>query len=60
MGEDREVREGGDAGLTLTPWQVFTAEVSRAVRYERFLVPKAGIALAVVGLVILARLAIAG
>ena len=60
MGQDREVGQGGDAGLTLTPWQVFTAEISQATRYERFLVLKAGIALAVVALVIIARIVFAG
>jgi hypothetical protein len=60
MGQDREVGQSGDAGLTLTPRQVFTAEISQATRYERFLVPKAGIALAVVALVIIARIVFAG
>jgi hypothetical protein len=57
MGEDREDRQGGDARLiTAEQQQIFDREVSEAVRYEKGLVWKLGIALALVALVILARL----
>jgi hypothetical protein len=57
MGEDREDRQGVDAGLTRAPAErVFEAEVSAATKYERGLVVKAAIALVIVGLVILMRL----
>jgi hypothetical protein len=57
MGEDGEDRQGGDAGLsTAAQQQVFDTEVANAIRYEKGLVGKAAIALALVALVVLARL----
>jgi len=57
MGEDREDRQGLDAGLTADGrQQVFQAEVASAVRYEKGLVGKLAIALAIVAIVILMRL----
>lgn len=53
MGQDREDRQGGDAGLTK---DTFGKEIRAAVRYEKGLVIKALIALALVALVVLARL----
>lgn len=61
MGEDREDRQGGDAGLTQAgPDRVFEAEISAAIRYEKGLVGKAAIALAIVAAVIIARLVFYG
>lgn len=61
MGEDREDRQGGDAGLTpAARQQIFEAEIAAAVRYEKGLAVKAAIALAIVALVILLRLAFYG
>ena len=57
MGEDGEDRQGGDAGLsTAAQQQVFDTEIADAIRYEKGLAVKAAIALAIVALVILARL----
>ncbi len=57
MGEDGEDRQGGDAGLiTAAQQQVFDTEIAAAIRYEKGLAIKAAIALAIVVLVILARL----
>ena len=57
MGEDREDGQGGDARLiTAGQRQVFDQEVSEAVKYEKGLVWKLGISLALVALVILVRL----
>ncbi len=57
MGEDGEDRQGGDAGLsTPAQQQVFDTEIADAIRYEKGLVAKAAIALALVALVIAARL----
>jgi hypothetical protein len=61
MGEDREDRQGGDAGLiTAEQQQVFDTEITAAVRYEKGLVIKLAIALALVALVIVARLVFYG
>lgn len=61
MGENREDRQGGDAGLTPAGrQQVFEAEITAAVRYEKGLVVKAAIALVLVALVIVARLVFYG
>jgi hypothetical protein len=57
MGENREDRQGGDAGLTTAAeQQVFDTEIAAAVKYEKGLVVKAAIALLIVAVVILARL----
>ena len=57
MGEDGEDRQGGDAGLsTAAQQQVFDTEIADAIRYEKGLAVKAAIALAIVALVIAARL----
>ena len=57
MGEDGEDRQGGDAGLsTAAQQQVFDTEIADAIRYEKGLAVKVAIALAIVALVILARL----
>ena len=57
MGQDGEDRQGGDAGLsTAAQQQVFDTEIADAIRYEKGLAVKAAIALAIVALVILARL----
>ena len=45
----------GDGSVTEAERQVFAAEVSKAVRYERGLVIKLGIALLIVALVIITR-----
>jgi hypothetical protein len=56
MGENREDRQGGDAGLTTAAeQQVFDTEIAAAVKYEKGLVVKAAIALLIVAVVILAR-----
>jgi hypothetical protein len=61
MGEDREDRQGGDAGLTTAAeQQVFDTEIAAAVKYEKGLVVKAAIALLIVALVICARLVFYG
>jgi hypothetical protein len=57
MGEDREDRQGVDAGLTPPgAQQVFETEAGAATRYEKGLVVKAAIALVIVAIVILMRL----
>jgi hypothetical protein len=57
MGENREDRQGGDAGLTTAAQQqVFDTEIAAAVKYEKGLVVKAAIALLIVAVVILVRL----
>jgi hypothetical protein len=61
MGEDREDRQGGDAGLTRAGTdRVFETEISAAIRYEKGLAGKAAIALAIVAVVIIARLVFYG
>jgi hypothetical protein len=56
MGENREDRKGGDAGLTTAAeQQVFDTEIAAAVKYEKGLVVKAAIALLIVAIVILMR-----
>ena len=56
MGENREDRQGGDAGLTTAAeQQVFDTEIAAAVKYEKGLVVKAAIALLIVAVVILVR-----
>jgi hypothetical protein len=57
MGENREDRQGGDAGLTTAAQrQVFDTEIAAAVKYEKGLVVKAAIALLIVTVVILMRI----
>jgi cell division protein FtsL len=56
MGENGEDRQGGDAGLTTAAeQQVFDTEIAAAVKYEKGLVVKAAIAVAIVAVVILLR-----
>jgi hypothetical protein len=56
MGQDRENRAGGDAGMTeVQPRPDFDDEVSADVRYERGLAVKAAIAIATVVIVALLR-----
>jgi hypothetical protein len=56
MGEDREDRQGVDAGLTPAGQrQAYDAEIAAAVRYEKGLVVKVAIALLIVAIVILIR-----
>ena len=59
MGQDREDRQGDDSGLTVAQRRAdlrsFRREIRTAVRYERGLLVKALLALAVVALVVIIR-----
>ena len=59
MGQDREDGEGNDPGVTIEAVQarpaVFRQEVREAVRYERGLVIKALLVLAVVAVIVILR-----
>ncbi len=59
MGQDRENGEGDDPGVTIEaaplPPRVFRREIRNAVRYEKGLVTKALLVLAVVAVIVILR-----
>ncbi len=59
MGQDRENGEGDDPGVTIEaaqlPPRVFRREIREALRYEKGLVAKALLVLAVVAVIVILR-----